>query len=206
MIAGTRLKLPPSVSGLHTRLRRFELGELGELGFAYTSVAWIGNNGTRGNISFLFSHELAESLTDPDGSGWQVEPRNDSDWNEVCDVCSSSFLLNGVRVASYWSNQDNSCIVTDSAFTIYAVEWIYRPDHIEWMGGHDQNGNPWQLSRADTMTRIRSGDQFKVHGGALGKESTVGIYYLDPTHPYLATNTDGVPDDNLLALPQRHPA
>jgi hypothetical protein len=51
-IAGTAVKLPSSTTGFHSRLRRFELGELG---FAYTSVAWIGNRGSRGEISFLFS-------------------------------------------------------------------------------------------------------------------------------------------------------
>lgn len=73
------------------------------------------------------------------------------------------------------------------------------------MGGVDQDGNAWQFPRQMVMDRIRSGDQFKVDGQISGKESSVGIYYLDPTHPYLATNTDGVPDDNLLALPQRLP-
>jgi hypothetical protein len=59
---------------------------------------------------------------------------------------------------------------------------------------------------AQVMDLIRGGDQFKVDGAISGKESTVGIYYLDARHPYLATNTDGVPDDNLLALPQHAPA
>jgi hypothetical protein len=55
------------------------------------------------------------------------------------------------------------------------------------------------------MDRIRSGDRFQVLGGSSGKTSLVGIYYLDATHPYLATNMDGTSDDNLLALPQRRP-
>jgi len=36
-------------------------------------------------------------------------------------------------------------------------------------------------------------------------EANTGIFYLDATHPYLATVPDGSPDDNLLALPQRAP-
>jgi hypothetical protein len=53
---------------------------------------------------------------------------------------------------------------------------------------------------------IRGGDIFKVHGAISGQESLVGIYYLNATHPYLATATDGVPDDNLLSLSQHPPA
>ena len=201
-VAGSTLTRPPDLAGLHNRLRRFEWTEFG---FYDAYVAWIGNDGTRDFISHFFSHELVEALTDPDGSGWQVEPRNDSDWNEVCDVCKSTFNLNGVEVASYWSNQDNSCIVTDSDSTTYTVQWIWRPSRIEWFGGVDEENQPWQFPRLTVMQRIRSGDHFKVHGAGSGRDSVVGIYYLDPTHPYLATNTDGVPDDNLLALPQRPP-
>jgi len=86
------------------------------------------------------------------------------------------------------------------------VEWIFRPRRIEWMGGTDQDGNPWQLPRQAIFDRIRAGDRFKVHGGTTGRDSFVGIYYLDPTHPYLATNMDGALDDNLLSLPQRPPS
>ncbi len=169
-------------------------------------VAWTGNNGTRRFISSTFSHELVETLTDPDGGGWQIEPRSRFNWNEICDVCNGVVDLNGVTVSTYWSNQDNVCIVTDSKFTTYNVEWIFRPRRIEWMGGTDQDGNPWQLPRQAIFDRLRAGDRFKVHGGTTGRDSFVGIYYLDPTHPYLATNTDGALDDNLLSLPQRPPS
>ncbi|MFZ0024845.1 MAG: DUF3892 domain-containing protein, partial [Pseudolabrys sp.] len=101
---------------------------------------------------------------------------------------------------------DNACIITDKDFTTYIVQWIWRPNRIEWLGGIDQDGRTWQFPRQLVMDLIRGGDQFKVDGAISGRESTVGIYYLDARHPYLATNTDGVPDDNLLALPQHAPA
>ena len=145
-------------------------------------------------------------MTDPDGGGWQIEPRSRFNWNEICDVCNGVVDLNGVAVSTYWSNQDNVCIITDSKFTTYNVEWIFRPRRIEWMGGTDPDGNPWQLPRQAIFDRLRAGDRFKVHGGTTGRDSFVGIYYLDPTHPYLATNTDGALDDNLLSLPQRPPS
>jgi len=62
-------------------------------------------------ITSVFSHELAESVSDPDGDGTQVNPRNSSNWNEICDVCCSSYRLNGVLVQSYWSDRDQACIV-----------------------------------------------------------------------------------------------
>ena len=201
-VAGKVLTLPPDIIGYHSNYLNYDLGDLD---ISYVHVAWAGNDGTRQFISLNFSHELVETLTDPDGSGWQVEPRS-SNWNEICDVCSSTTILNGVAVSSYWSSQDNACIITDKDFTTYIVQWIWRPNRIEWLGWIDQDGRTWQFPRQLVMDLIRGGDQFKVDGAISGRESTVGIYYLDARHPYLATNTDGVPDDNLLALPQHAPA
>ena len=199
-VAGKSVSTPEA--GYHSNYLNFDWGDFD---ISYVHVAWAGNDGTRQGISSNFTHELVETLTDPDGSGWQVDPRSSFNWNEICDVCQSTAVLNGVTVSSYWSNRENACIITDSAFTTFKVQWIWRPRRIEWMGGVDQDGNAWQFPRQMVMDRIRRGDQFKVDGQISGKESSVGIYYLDPTHPYLATNTDGVPDDNLLALPQRLP-
>ncbi len=202
-VGGKVLSLPTNMVGYHSNYLNFDWGDFD---FSYVHVAWAGNDGTRRTISLNFSHELVETLTDPDGSGWQVEPTSRFNWNEICDVCSSATILNGVAVSSYWSSQDNACIITDKDFTTYFVQWIWRPSHIEWLGGVDQDGNPWQFPRQLVMDLIRGGDQFKVDGAISARESTVGIYYLDATHPYVATNTDGVPDDNLLALPQRRPS
>ncbi len=203
MVGGKALTLPPDMVGYHSNYLNFDWGDFD---FSYVHVAWAGNDGTPDTISSNFSHELVEALTDPDGSGWQVDPRSSFNWNEICDVCASAMKLNGVLVSSYWSSQDNACIIPDRDFTIYFVQWIWRPSHIEWLGGVDENGNAWQFPRQMVMDLIHGGDQFKVDGAISGKESTVGIYYLDARHPYLATNTDGVPDDNLLALPQRRPS
>ena len=70
------------------------------------------------------------------------------------------------------------------------------------------NGTPWQLPRAQIMTRIRAGDQFFVRSIQPGStaKTLVRIYYLDKTHPYLATAPDVTTQDNLLALPQRPPS
>jgi hypothetical protein len=201
-VAGAALGLPAGVVGEHTRLINVDWDDFW---YASVPVAWVSNNGTLNWITETFSHELVEALTDPDGGGWQVEPRGTFDWNEIADVCASTYLLNGVSVSSYWSNSDNACVVPDQSFTTFNVEWIWRPNRIEWFGGTDQDGNPWQMPRQAVMQFIRNGDHFRVHGASTGKDSLVGIYYLDATHPYLATNMDGAPDDNLLALPQHPP-
>jgi hypothetical protein len=201
-VAGHPLGLPADTIGEHTKFLDIDWDDLSD---ADVYVAWVGNDGTRGTISSTFSHELAESVTDPDGEGWQVDPSSDFNWHEICDVCASTYSLNGVLVSSYWSQSMNACVVPDQSFTRFQVTWIWRPDHIEWLGGVDQDGHAWQLPGQAVMDRIRGGDQFFVHGATTGAEALVGIYYLDATHPYLATYGDGRPDDNLLALPQHAP-
>ena len=68
--------------------------------------------GSRAFMTTTFSHELAEMLTDPDGSVWQVNPRNSTTWNEIGDICQNSTgTLSGVTVQAYWSQQDNACLI-----------------------------------------------------------------------------------------------
>jgi hypothetical protein len=72
---------------------------------------WVTHNGALDSLTPIFSHELVEACTDPEGDGIQVNPRSDSDWNEIGDVCCSNARVNGVLVQSYWSDQDLACIV-----------------------------------------------------------------------------------------------
>jgi len=201
-VAGQPLGLPLPTTGEHTRLLDVDWDDLD---VNAVPVAWVSHGGHLDDITTIFSHELVEALTDPQGDGWQIDPRSIFDWHEIADVCQSTYRLNGVLVQSYWSNSDNACVVPDSSFTTFAVEWIDRPRRIEWLGGTDQDGNAWQLPRNAVMDRIRAGDRFIVKGAVSGRVSTVGIHYLDATHPYLATSMDGVVDDNLLALPPGTP-
>jgi hypothetical protein len=63
-------------------------------------------------ITATFSHELVEAMTDPDGDGWQVDPRDDSDWHEIADICQKQTrFVNGVAVAAYFSRSRGACIV-----------------------------------------------------------------------------------------------
>ena len=74
-------------------------------------IAWVTNNGTLDGVTTIFSHELAEAATDPEGNGIQVAPASPTNWNEIADICTSTGRVNGVRVQSYWSASDNACVI-----------------------------------------------------------------------------------------------
>jgi hypothetical protein len=73
--------------------------------------AWVTNDGTLtgGNsIPKIFSHEVAEALSDPDlGSGIIV---NGSD--EIGDVCNNTWSsVDGHAEEAYWSQADHRCVI-----------------------------------------------------------------------------------------------
>jgi hypothetical protein len=82
-----------------------------------TGTTWVGCvfYGTESAITAAFSHELAEAVTDPDGAGWQINPRNSGaggSWNEIGDICLNlTGVLSGVTVQGYWSAKDNACLI-----------------------------------------------------------------------------------------------
>ena len=76
-----------------------------------TWFGWVTHNGTLDSLTPIFSHELVEACTDPEGDGVQVDPRNDTDWHEIGDVCCSNARVDGILVQSYWSDRDLACIV-----------------------------------------------------------------------------------------------
>jgi hypothetical protein len=80
--------------------------------------AWVTNNGTLDSVSEITSHEIAEACSDPEGTAFQIQPRNPSSWNEIgdsgCGCQSVDARLNGVLVQKYWSQRDNACVAPDS--------------------------------------------------------------------------------------------
>lgn len=95
------------ITGFHAYDTDFDF----PLDFDRTWFGCVTHNGTLDSLTPLFSHELVEACTDPEGDGVQVNPRNDSDWHEIGDVCCSNARVNGVLVQSYWSQRDLACIV-----------------------------------------------------------------------------------------------
>jgi hypothetical protein len=94
----------PNVIGEHTYFVR---------GNQNVHYAWITNNGTLNNVTTIFSHELVETCTDPEGSAILGNPGTcqQGGWCEIGDVCSSTGNLNGVVVQSYWSQRDSICVI-----------------------------------------------------------------------------------------------
>jgi hypothetical protein len=75
--------------------------------------AWFTNVGDLDSITAIISHELVESATDPDGSGFLGVNRtcDGPGWCEIADVCQSTWAsVDGITVHGYWSNQANACI------------------------------------------------------------------------------------------------
>lgn len=81
---------------------------------ANAHYGWVGNDGTLDGVTTVFSHELVESTTDPEGDGITgvAGTGQEGGWCEIGDVCSRTERLDGVRVQSYWSERDGTCIVS----------------------------------------------------------------------------------------------
>jgi hypothetical protein len=79
--------------------------------------AWFTNVGDLDSITGIVSHELIESATDPEGSGFRgpTGTCDEPGWCEIADVCESTWsMVDGVMVKGYWSNRDHDCIAPGS--------------------------------------------------------------------------------------------
>lgn len=104
--------LPPGVTqpGL--------LGEHTYAGYNGTNLhfGWVANGGSLASVTWVFSHELVESCTDPEGSAITGTGCNQSGWCEIGDVCTgNTAVINGVTVQRYWSQADHACVVPTDA-------------------------------------------------------------------------------------------
>jgi Protein of unknown function (DUF3892) len=134
--------------------------------FAYVSY------GTLAQMTYAFTHELIETLTDPYGDGWQVNPRNSTSWHEICDVCASSGTVNGVTVTSYWSQQANACIIPSPppppppplAAGDYDIDCVRKlPDssgspYIAYVGGPGNGQGRWLLPESEVVKMISANE------------------------------------------------
>jgi hypothetical protein len=77
--------------------------------------AWVTNDGTLtgGNsIPKVFSHELAESVSDPDVTTGPTAITLNNDGDEIGDVCNSTWAtVNGHAEEAYWSQADGRCVI-----------------------------------------------------------------------------------------------
>ena len=81
------------------------------------NYGWIGTDidATLDYVTRIISHEVVETMTDPRGDAWQVDPRNTSQWNEIADNEAQSYhyRVNGYLVQAYWSQSDGAFKVDD---------------------------------------------------------------------------------------------
>lgn len=90
--------------------------------------AWITNSGSLASLTRIISHEVVESATDPEGSAFLgvAGTCSQGGWCEIGDVCSSTSLLDGITVQSYWSNQAAACTVPAwpaRTYPRFGVQW-----------------------------------------------------------------------------------
>src|ERR1700730_3667200 len=88
-----------------------------------THFAWV-QYGDIDTMTAVFSHEIAEAVTDPEGSAIQIAPASSTTWNEIGDGCTSTLRFDGVVVQSYWSALDKACVIP-----------IERTTGMQWQSG-----------------------------------------------------------------------
>lgn len=184
--------------------------------FVWVPTIWIQYE-SRATMSQIFSHELAETFTDPNGDGIQIDPTSVINWNEICDVCEGvpTVELNGVTVQSYWSAQDNACVVpTPMPVIARQITCISKRDeldnpkeNIEYVGGvHIPSGFGFRMSQQDVITRIESGEEFFVMAPDGQQAQVIVRTHFPPWAPqgtkYITTAPDDTTTDNLLSLPK----
>ena len=102
----------PNINGLHSFIYNASFNFPLDIDLDKVLFAWVINDGTLDSLTTIFSHELVEACTDPDGYGFQVTPLDPNSWHEIGDVCEgNSDMLNGVRVQAYWSQSDGNCVI-----------------------------------------------------------------------------------------------
>ena len=86
---------------------------------ANVHYGWVTNNGHLDFITTVFSHELVESCTDPEGTAilGTAGTCSQSGWCEIADVCTNTGQVNGVTVQSYWSQRSRTCVIPSTAIS-----------------------------------------------------------------------------------------
>ena len=205
---------PPNLGGLHTFASYtdfdffpfdFDINQRSHFAWVFFS--------SRANISSVFSHELVEALTDPEGDGVQVDPTNPTNWNEIGDVCSSRGTVNGVTVQSYWSQQDQACVVPVNLVFELEITSIRRSragalvHPIGEVAGINHTAKqPFRMTQAEVIAAIDRGDRVFIKRKN-GREVSVGVQIHFPPWSlqgvrYITTSPKNARADQLFGLPK----
>ena len=175
-------------------------------------MAWV-LNGSSAFMSSVFSHELVEALTDPEGNGVQVNPSNPNNWNEIGDVCATTGSVNGVTVQSYWSEKDKSCVIPADIPVrkqITAIRKNPRQDIFHAIkrvrGIRLVDGASFDISQIECLLELARGNTFFVKGADGSQAEVRSLFHFLLWNPkgnhYIATVAHASKQDNLLSLPE----
>lgn len=117
----------PGISSGVANAAGYNSADLLGVGLAQGNAGYIWNGTSFGTLplrdacSLIFSHEMAECMTDPGGRGYEVNPGKS--WpnpapnsRQIADYEGNSYsyrMPNTVLVQPYWSRNDNAWLVTD---------------------------------------------------------------------------------------------
>jgi hypothetical protein len=79
--------------------------------------AWTTDSASLATATRIITHELVESVTDPEGSAilGVAGTCSQDGWCEIADICPDPRIVDGVAAAPYWSNLAGACIAPDRA-------------------------------------------------------------------------------------------
>jgi hypothetical protein len=132
--------------------------------FDNAHFAWITNAGSLASLTTIFSHELVESCTDPEGTGilGVAGTCSQSGWCEIGDVCTSTGVVNGVTVQSYWSQADEACIIPRGSpwYRLVNLVLAHEPDPAWlialWLAIHGGDPVPSVINQFVTLNVLSS--------------------------------------------------
>ena len=171
------------------------------------NYAFVNYSTSLSTITTVFSHELIETMTDPHGDAVQVNPRNATNWNEVCDVCASTGLYNGVTVTSYFSSTVGACMIPSPPppplpggdYLIDSVDKVHDESsggqRIAVVSGPGNGGGRWVLPEFDVVNMINGADAtFFTFVDGVRAHVAVDTWFLK-------SDADGFAPNNLENLP-----
>ena len=137
------LPLPPGssvVNGINTSITWNDY-DLGDVDNDPAHYLWVGNDGTLDYIMTTFSHELAEVVTDPNGSDGIRLAGCLGSACQIGDVGTSwcDYVPNGGRAQSYWSIADNALVLPK----MYSVRRTLAGKSIGGKLPHTPSANAW---------------------------------------------------------------
>ena len=169
-----------------------------------------------GSLDFMtlrFSHELVEFCSDPGGDGWQVEPRNDDNWNEIVDVCKgANGRLDDVAVQAYYSMQQGVCVIPknplpppppprlpNGRYRVTCIQKENRGRFILAIGGDLPDGTHWRMLEDIAFPRVENGElSFFISEGGLTDDLVIEVSFFG--FKYFKTRGDAATVDNLSSL------